>query len=565
MAPLLVLPKRFRRVFVIALVVFVVSSVILLLQWNDRFLVEVPQKGGAIVEGIIGRPRFINPVIAKSDADRDMVALIYSGLLKATPDGELIGDLAETYTVSADGLIYTFTLKNDLLWHDGEPVTSKDVVFTVEKARDPSLAIKSPRRASWEGVDVETPDPQTVVFRIKQPYAPFLENATMGILPEHIWNNVPNEEFDVTYHNIEPIGSGPYRMDRIVEDKARGLPQYYDLVAFKRYALGEPYVTHMRIAFFGNNKELAEAYNDGSVDQMHTVEPALAKELEQKQGVIIRAPLPRIFAAFFNQNQQTIFADKNVREALLLAVDRGRIVEEVLHGYARVIDGPLPEFSATSTPESETTTDERLAKARALLEKGGWLPNAAGVYEKTNKKAKTVTLLEFSLSIPDVPEIKTAAEFIRNDWETLGALVTVKVFDPSTFVTEVLSPRKYDVIFYGQVIGRTPDPFAYWHASQRNAPGLNIALYTNKNADKLLENIRKENDRELRNEMLEKFTEEVRGDVPAVFVYSPDFLYATAKNVKGITIGLITTESERFLDVHHWYVNSERVWKWLAP
>lgn len=554
-----------RRVFVLVCIVFVVTSFVLLLRWNDRFLVEVPEKGGSLVEGIIGRPRFINPVIAKSDADRDMVALIYSGLLKATPDGGLIGDLAETYNVSPDGLIYTFTLRDGSLWHDGEPVTSKDIAFTIEKARDPSLAIKSPRRASWEGVEMETPDQKTVIFRIKQPYAPFLENATMGILPEHIWRNVPNEEFDVTYHNIEPIGSGPYRMEHIVEDKARGLPQYYDLVAFKRYALGEPHITRLRIAFFGNNKELASAYNDRAIDQMHTIEPALAKELKEEGATIIEVPLPRIFAAFFNQNQQAIFADKQVRQALALAVDRERVVNDVLFGYARTIDGPLPSFSTTTTPGNEMTSEERVLAARALLEKAGWAQNAAGIYEKTNKKEKKVALLEFSLSIPDVPELKAAASAIKGDWEKIGAVVTLKTFDSSTFVSEVLSPRKYDVIFYGQVIGRTPDPFAYWHASQRNAPGLNIALYTNKNVDKLLENARRESDPDLRNALLQKFVEEVGADVPAIFVYSPDFLYATGNNVRGITIGPITTESERFLDVHNWYVRSERVWKWLAP
>lgn len=558
------LSPQLRRIFVVALTVFIVTSFLLLLRFNDRFLVEVPGDGGTLSEGIIGRPRFINPVIAKSDADRDMVALIYSGLLKATPDGRLIGDLAESYSVSDDGLVYAFTLRDNLVWHDGEPITSKDVAFTIERARDPTLAIKSPRRASWEGVRVEMPDTKTVVFHIKQPYAPFLENATMGILPEHIWKNVPNEEFDVTYHNVEPIGSGPYRMERIAPDKARGLPQYYDLAAFKHYALGTPHITNLRITFFGNNKELAEAYSDGQIDQMHTIEPALAKELKEKGANIVKVPLPRIFAAYFNQNQQAIFADKGVRQALALAVDKERIVENVLFGYGRTADGPLPISLASTTTTDETAKDEQAGEARALLEKAGWVLNAAGVYEKVNKKEKKVSLLEFSLSIPDVPELKAAAESIKSDWEKLGAVVTLKVFDPSSFVTEVLSPRKYDVIFYGQVIGRTPDPFAYWHSSQRNAPGLNIALYANKNVDKLLESARKEHDPDARADILQKFLEEVRADTPAVFIYSPDFLYATHKAVKGLTIGPITIESERFLDVHHWYVKSERVWKWFT-
>ena len=559
------LPPHMKMLFVLALFAFVLTSFMLFVKWSDQFMVEIPHHGGALAEGIIGRPRFINPVIAKSDADRDMAALIYSGLLKATPNGSLIPDLATGYTISPDGLNYTFTLRDDLVWHDGEPITSQDVLFTIEKVRDQGLAIKSPRRASWDGVEVSTPDAKTVTFQIKQPYAPFLENATMGIIPKHIWQNVPNEEFDVTYHNIEPIGSGPYRMDRIVEDSAKGLPKYYELIAFKHYALGEPYLTHLRIAFFGNNKELAQAYNNGEIEQMNTIEPTLAEELKRSGGHIVETPLPRIFAAYFNQNQQPIFTEKAVRQALALAVDKDKIVRDVLHGYGKTIDGPLPSLSEATSSATEAAPVDRIASARVILEDAGWTQSASGVYEKVDKKKKKVTLLQFSIAIPDVPELRATAELMKSDWEKLGASVTLKVFDQSTFAAEVLAPRKYDILFYGQVIGRIPDLFAYWHSSQRNAPGLNVALYTNKNVDKLLEDARKEGDTTLRNALLTKFLGEIKNDVPAVFAYSPDFLYAHGAALQGMQIGLITTESERFLDVQHWYVESERVWKWLAP
>jgi peptide/nickel transport system substrate-binding protein len=504
-------------------------------------------------------------VIAKSDADRDISTLIYSGLLRATPGGDLVPDLATSYNVSPDGLTYTFLLKNNLVWQDGEAITSADIAFTIDKVRDPGLAIKSPRRASWEGVTVETPDPMTVVFHIKQPYAPFLENATMGILPKHIWQNVPNDEFDVSYHNIEPIGSGPYRMGTIVRDNQKGLPSYYDLIAFKRYALGEPYITHLRIAFYGNNQDLAQAYTDHTIDQMHALEPEQAETLEKKGATITHVPLPRIFAVYLNQNQQPIFADKSVRIALDLALDKDIVVHDVLNGYGKAIDSPLPLFDSTATEATTSTNHEqRLTEARAVLEKAGWVQNAANIYEKTDKKKKKVALLQFSIAMPDVPELRKAGELMKKDWEELGASVTLKIFEPSTFAVEVLSPRKFDALFYGQINGRVPDPFAYWHSSQRNAPGLNVSLYANKNVDKLLEDARKESDLVLRTLLLDKFTAEIRSDTPAIFVYSPDFLYATGANVRGIETGLITTESERFLDVMNWYIQSERVWKWFA-
>lgn len=190
--------------------------------------------------------------------------------------------------------------------------------------------------------------------------------------------------------------------------------------------------------------------------------------------------------------------------------------------------------------------------------------NAAGIYEKTDKAKKQVNLLEFAISMPDVPELRAAAEIMKRNWEELGVSVTIKVFDTSSFTNEVLIPRKYDMLFYGQVTGRLHDPYAYWHSSQRNAPGLNLALYINKNVDKLLEDARREPDDSERNALLEEFRTTLQKDHPAIFLYSPEFLYATAPSVRGMRIGLIATEAERFLNVEEWYIESERVWQWFA-
>lgn len=562
LARLTLLPSPLKKLFAVALFVFLGTSFALLVKLIDSRLVEVPRHGGMLVEGIIGRPRFINPVIAKSDADRDMTALVYSGLLRGMPDGTLAPDLARNFTISPDGLTYTFTLRDELVWHDGVAITSDDILFTVNRVRDIGLAIKSPRRAGWEGVEVSTPDAKTVIFKLRQPYAQFLENTTMGILPKHIWQNVPDEEFDVSYYNIDPIGSGPYRVKQLVRDE-EGLPRYYDLAAFKRYPHGEPFITDLRMQFFGNNEDLAQAYGDGSIDQIHGLTPEAATALEAGGRNIVRTPLPRIFAIYFNQSQQPVFVDKAVRQALDLALDKDDVVAKVLHGYGKTISSPLP-FLETGDASGTSTHEENIAQAKNILEKAGWRKNAANIYEKVDKKKKTVTLLQFAIALPDVPELSTAAELAKKNWEELGADVTVKVFEQSSFAGDVLSSRKYDAVLYGQVVGRDPDPYPYWHSSQRNAPGLNIALYTNKNADKLIESARKESDSMARNEMLMKFIETVEGDIPAIFLYSPDFLYATANKVHNVHIGLMTTESERFLGIENWYIDSERVWKFIA-
>ena len=553
-----------RQAFFIAIALFIFSSAAIILTWSDRFYVDVPASGGTLKEGIIERPRFINPVLARSNADRNMTALIYSGLLRLMPNGEIIPDLAESYHVTPDGLTYSFTLKPDLFWHDGQPVTSADVMYTIEKVRDPALEIKSPRRASWDGVQVSAPDLQTVVFTLKQPYAPFLENATIGILPKHIWGNIADNEFDVSYYNLDPIGTGPYRIAKINQDAKKGLPVSYELRAFPGYARGAPYIETLLINFFGNSRDLFSAYENGTIQQFPTVDPDVAATIEANGGKITRMHLPLIDAAFFNQNQQPLFADKTIRKALALAVDRDRIVREVLLGYGQPVDGPisglLPYPLSTSTPASVTETPPPQEAARTMLLDAGWVADAeTGVLTKTDKKKKTSATLEFSISVPDVPELKHVAEILKEEWGGLGARVTIKIFETGTLGSEVLASRKYDILLYG-IIGRPSDPYPYWHSSQRNAPGANIAMYTNRVADDLLEKIRRTSDPTQRDLLLLDLENEIKGDMPAVFLYRPDFLYATFAEVKGMTPGTVSVESDRFLDVSDWYLESERVW-----
>jgi peptide/nickel transport system substrate-binding protein len=560
------LPRWQKILFFISTFVFIATSFSLLREINSRYLVEVPDTGGTITEGVIGRPRFINPVLAKSDVDRDMTQLIFSGLMRATPDGTLKPDLAREYTVSEDGLTYTFTLRDGLFWHDGQPLTSADVVFTIEKVQDKTLEIKSPRRASWEGVTVQAVDPRTVTFTLKQPYAPFLENTTMGIIPKHIWESVPNAEFDVSFYNVEPIGSGPYRINKVVYEDSKGLPVAYRLTAFKRYALGEPYLTNLTIRFYGNNSELIAAYTNGNIRQFHTVDPKLAEELERSGAVVSRTKLPRVFAAFFNQSANPALAMKEVRRALAIAIDRERIVRDVLSGFGEPVIGPLPFELSTSTLGALTplSREERLTAAKKMLENAGWKQNEeTGMLTKTDAKKKTIDL-RFSIAVSDVDELKRAAEMIAEDWRAIGASVDVKVYESSTFTAEVLTPRAFDVLFFGQVIGRIPDLYPYWHSSQRAAPGLNIAQYTSRPVDVLLESLRKTHDETERTRILRQIVEEINADVPAAFVYSPYFLYVRDPSVRGIHTGIITTESERFLDIPDWYIESDHLWRFLV-
>lgn len=540
---------------------------------NQEFLVEIPKRGGTLTEGVIGLPRFINPILAISDADRDLTALVYSGLLRATTEGTLVPDLAESYSISPDGLTYTFILKPKLTFHDKTPITADDVVFTIEKAQDPFL--KSPKRPNWEGVSAEKIDDRQIKMTLKQPYSPFVENLTMGILPKHIWNSIGSEEFPFGQFNIEPVGSGPYKI-RSISRNASGIPVYYQFEAFDSYAFGKPLMENIIVKFFQNNNMLATAYQNGMIQSMANISPEQSSAIKEAGGRIERTPLPRIFAVFFNENHAPVLANKEVRQALEQATDKQAIVLSVLRGEGIAIDSPIPpglfpdnepgpdsQNNSTDQNSLYANEEERIAAAKQTLENAKWKMNDKGVYEKTIKKAAVP--LYFSVSTSNAPELKAAATMLKTMWEKLGASVEVKISEIGDLNQNVIRSRKYDALLFGEIIGRDLDLFAFWHSSQRNDPGLNIALYTNTNADKLLEDARTISDRDIRLNKYRELEKEIKTDIPAIFIYSPDFLYVVPSALRGFSLGHITIPAERFLEIEKWYLETEKVWKIFAP
>ena len=536
--------------------ILLISTLAMLQQINKYFLVEIPTHGGTLTEGIIGTPRFINPLLAITNADRDLTTLIYSGLLKATPEGKLIPDLAKNFDISDDGLVYTFNLKDNIYFHDGVPVTTDDIEFTIKLSQD--SIIKSQKRANWDGITVKKINDKKIEFILNTPYSPFLENTTLGILPKHIWNKIEPEQFAFSQFNIEPIGSGPYKIDTIKRNSS-GILEEYTLKSFKKYALGEPYISKLKINFSPNEEVLINNYEKGNVESINSVSPEKTKKIAKEGARIEKTPLPRIFGVFLNQNQNEIFTDIAVRKALNKAVDREKIVKEVLDGYGVVLNSPIPPSSKYFDRTAEINPFN-LKEATSTLEKNGWKIN-----KKTNireKKIKKGTVpLSFTISTSDAPELKLIANLLKENWEKLGADVKVKIFEIGDLNQNVIRPREYDALLFGEVIGRDMDLFAFWHSSQRNDPGLNIALYANITTDKLLEEVRTTNNEEKRLKKYKEFQSEILKDIPVIFIYSPEFIYIIPEKIKNFSLGQITMPSERFLGIHNWNIKTDKVWK----
>ena len=269
--------------------------------------------------------------------------------------------------------------------------------------------------------------------------------------------------------------------------------------------------------------------------------------------------MPRIFGVFFNQNQSSLFAEKAIRQALELATDKETLVNAVLYGYGVPIDDPVPPLLLSAQRATATSTEVRLAEAQTILERAKWKhAEAGGIREKV--KGKETQKLSFSLTTSDVPELRQGAELLKEMWRRIGIETQVQIFGAGDLNQNVIRHRKFDALLFGEIVGRDLDLFAFWHSSQRNDPGLNIAMYTNSSVDKLLEEARRTADTDRRAESYEKALAAIRNDAPAVFLYSPEFIYVLPQKVRGFARGRATVPSERFLDVHHWYIETGKVW-----
>lgn len=548
-----------RLLFAILLGIALISGLILAYRVNNIFLVDIPAAGGEVIEGVIGSPRFINPLLALSDADRDLTTLLFTGLMRPTPEGELKPALASGYSVSDDGLRYRFYLHEDIVFSDGTPLTADDIIFTIKTIQNP--AFKSPLFANWEGIQALKINDFTVEFTLPQPYAPFLENTTVGILPKHIWESATPDEFPLSNYNIEPMGAGPYVL-KSVERGTSGIPRGYVLTPNKHFVLGAPHIDSLIVRFFRTEDEIVRALETNDINATSGLSPSSVQALERRQGLTVHhTPLPRVFAVFFNQNKVEAFQAMEVRQALALVTPKDAIIEQVLGGFGTAIEGPLPPSSTSTASSTQAAASSTLERAQALLLNAGWKQNDASEWEKTTDSGKVT--LAFTLATSNIPELKAAAELVVARWRALGAKVELRVFEPTDLTQSIIRPRRYDALLFGEVIGREPDLYAFWHSSQRNDPGLNIAMYTNIATDKLLEQARTTQSTEKRSALYKEFDAAIQKEMPAVFLYAPELVYILPSEIQNVSLVRITSSEERFQNVHAWYTATDRVWPFI--
>ncbi|MFM2381725.1 MAG: hypothetical protein RLZZ76_492 [Candidatus Parcubacteria bacterium] len=522
---------------------------------NTLFTQTLPTKGGSIVEGIVGTPRFVNPVLAINRADHDMVALIYSGLLKLDEQGALVPDLAESITLSENGKTYSIKMRGDAQFHNGLPVKARDVVFTIGLIQNPEL--KSPLRGAWDGVTVEEVSDQELTITLPEAHAPFSENLLVGILPRELWDELPIEQIPFSQNNTEPVGSGPYVVEKVLRNKS-GLIEGYTLHAFDG-AQNTPNITTLTFAFYQNEDDVLAALANKEITSTPSLSAQNLSQVDTTTYNIISTPLPRTFGIYFNQNKSVALRDKSARQALNTAIDRRALVQSILFGYGKETYSPVPPgFLAETTPQTEEERMDRLEKAQSILRDGGWQKNESGTWEKEIDKNKVT--LSVSLATANTPLFDQTATAVADVWKSIGVEVHVSQFEQTDLVQSVIRPRDFEALLYGGDIGRQVDLYPFWHSSQKNDPGLNIAQYTNIEVDALLSKLRISQKPEEKQELVTLVERILADDVPTIFLFVPTFTYVLDTQVQGVTFAKLSRQSERFANVSKWHIKSTKVW-----
>ena len=535
--------KRERISFFVASVFAVASFIAVISGLVVQATTIVPAAGGDYAEGIVGQPEYINPVMAVSSIDLGLVKMIYSNLY----------DIADKIEASPDGRTWTVRLKENLHWQDGEKLTSDDVIFTVQSVQ--STDANSPLSQSWQGVAVSRASELELQFSLANPYAFFSDNLkNLYILPKHIFANAPPGNWRLSDYNLKPIGSGPYEFVSY-EKQSDGTISVYHLRAWDDYFGPRPLIEHFDFQFFGDVSSLIKSFNAGQVDGIGDLGPEDLAKVERPHDLFAWRT-SSYYAIFFNQSKSLPLQDNAVRKALSAAVDRSALVADVVSGQGKPEYGPVPEDASYFVPTVTTTSFDF---ASATLDAAGWKAGTDGFRAKTIQK--TSVPLVVNLTVPQIDFLVKTAQELQDAWQKTGVKVNLSFNDPQDIVSRTIKNRDYECLLFGNILGPSSDLYSFWDSSERFYPGLNLSIYSNKKVDSLIESARMDTNEASRTQEFANAENAIVADYPAIFLYSPDYLYITDKTVRGITPQFLADPSDRFREVDTWYLNTARVLK----
>lgn len=540
--------RRFVVVWVLLCLAMVSSVVVQTRALGSYYQTLQPAAGGIYREGIIGAYTNANPLYVTGQVNDAVSKLIFASLFKYDNKNHLIGDLAQRYDVDATGTTYTVKLKPDLTWHDSQPLTAADVVFTYQTIQNPDA--QSPLNVSWQNVTVTASDARTIVFKLPNPLSSFPYSLTNGIIPKHSFGtaNVANYR-SMPFNTVRPVGAGPYQLKTIevTGNSSSDRQEEIELVPFEKYHAGPPAISSFIVHTYPSKDLMVADFRDRSLTAMVGLQevPKEVSDVENLQATIM--PLTAANMVFF-KTSGGVLADKTVRQALVGGSDVAELTKNLQKPILPVREPLLPATPGYDPAYSQLQTSTEAANA--LLDSQGWVRQTNGI------RAKGGRPLVFKLYAQDVPEYQQVTQGLKAQWKKLGVSVQVYLQEDADLRSTVAS-HSYDALLYGISLGVDPDGFVYWHSSQtdvRSPSRLNLSEYSSPIADSSLEDGRTRQDPALRTIKYGPFLRAWQQDAPALGLYQPRFLYVTRGQVSGLQDRPITADTDRFNNVDEWMV-----------
>ena len=521
----------------------------------------LPVRGGSYSEALVGQIVRLNPVLDFfNQVDRDIDRLLFTGLVRFDTRGQPVPDLAESWAVSADATLYTFTLRSNALWHDGAPVTADDVIFTFSKLQDADFPGPADLHSLWQQINIVKLSDLTVQFQLPEPYAPFFDYVALGLLPDHLLRGVSAADLIDHPFNLEPIGTGPFRLDRFLAQD--GEPGGVSLVAFDDFYGQAPYLERVEFRTYPSNQEAMDAYLAGAVQGISQLDISTLATALQTPGLDVHATmLPRVSVVFLNLRhpEKAFFTDKRIRQALLLATNRQWIVDQLLDGQGVLAAGPILPWSWAFAAELEPAPFDP-GQAERLLDAAGWvLPTGAAPGAAEYVRSKDEVPLAFELLHASDPLHTQAAQALQTNWAAVGVQVTLVPVDGEALLSEHLQPRDYQAALTDLNLSRypDPDPYPFWHDSQIET-GQNYGGFDDRNSSIWLEQARTTPDFGRRADLYASFQHRFQDQVPALLLYYPVHDLALSASIQGVSIGPMFDASDRFNGIAGWYLQARR-------
>lgn len=560
-----VFPHKEWRLLLGGMAIFCVSFAFGVFALLKPHIIFVPANGGSFTEAAVGSPKLINPLYAPmNDVDRDLSALIYSGLFRLNAQLETVPDLADTVAWSADKKTLDITLKSHILFHDNVPISADDVVFTFDAVGQ--SAWRSPLASQYRGVKAVRVNDQTVQFQFDKPSPDNVTLLTLGILPAHIWEETGGEgNPTLAEANLKPIGSGPYKAASITRD-AKGLVLTYNLKAFDDYYGEKPHIADFRLRFFPDRLQAVSALRNHQVDALAFIPWGEVQEFKNSTIKTYSLELPQETVAFFNV-KNALLKDVRMRKALTLAIDPQEL--QNVTAYSHVVSSPFPFASTTEMQPAD------LDGARTLLASMNWiLKDGATVRtlspkadvtkngtKTTDKTTASSTQLLLTLSVPNQPDLLKVADYLKRRWSLLGAQVTVQAYDGDTLLKSALNDRGYQILIWNVLLSPTQDISPFWNSGNATGRGLNLSNIVDKTIDAALDVVAAASSTNAVLSAQQTLSTAIKQQYPAIFLLRPAYAYLINDRIRGATDARIDRPSDRLTNINRWYIKTTWAWR----